>query len=228
MADAYFTDDTLDFLQDLEVHNDRSWFEANRSRYEASVKAPMQRFITDLQTPLRSISRHLVADPRGNGGSMFRIYRDVRFSADKSPYKTNTGAQFRHEAGRDAHAPGFYLHVEPGNCGMAGGVWHPPMPVLTDIRTRIVEDGDRWAEVRAAVEGAGFELMGADALKRAPKGFDPAHRHIEDLRRRSYAAWHPLSDDEITRPDLLARYVERCAEIAPLLRFLCEAVGVPF
>lgn len=227
MADAYFSEATLDFLQDLEVHNEKRWFDANRSRYDADVREPMRRFITDLQGPLKALSPHVVADPRGNGGSMFRINRDIRFSADKSPYKTNTGAQFRHEDGKDAHAPGFYLHIEPGNAGIAAGMWTPPTPVLTKVRQAIVDDAAGWTRARNAVVKAGYELHGSDQmLKRAPKGFDPEHRHIDDLRRKSFAVWRPLSDDEVTSDDLLETFVARCTDAQPLMRFLCKAIGV--
>lgn len=228
MADAHFSDATLDFLQDLEVHNDKVWFEANRQRYEEHVKVPMLRFINDVREPLARVSEHVVADPRGNGGSMFRIHRDVRFSADKSPYKTNSGAQFRHAAGKDAHAPGFYLHVEPGNSGMAAGVWRPPTVVLTAIREAIVASPTAWDEVRGAVEGDGWSLMDEGALKRAPKGFDPDHRHIEDLRRTSFAVWRHVPDDELTDDGFLEAFTAGCARTAPLMRFLCGAIGVPF
>lgn len=227
MADAYFRTATLDFLQDLEVHNDRAWFQANRQRYEDDVKAPMLRLITDLQQPLRRVSRHVVADPRVQGGSMFRIHRDLRFSPDGTPYKTNTGAQFRHEAGRDAHAPGYYLHLEPGNCGMAAGVWHPPTAVLNRIRTRMVERPGDWTRTRNAVVSEDWTLPD-DRLVRAPRGFDPDHRHIDDLRLRSVAVWHSLDEDEITADDFLDRFVDHCRHARPLMRFVCRALELPF
>lgn len=229
MADAYFSTATLDFLQDLEVNNDKRWFEANRSRYEEHVREPMRRFITDLQAPMKRIAPHVIVDPRGNGGSMFRINRDIRFSADKSPYKTNTGAQFRHEDGKDVHAPGFYLHIEPGNCGMAAGMWTPPTATLNEVRQRIVDEPGQWTRTRNAVVKAGYEFHGGeDMLKRAPKGFDPDHQHIEDLRRKSYAVWQPLTDAEVTSDAFLTDFVERCATAKPLMTFLCKAIDAPW
>lgn len=228
MADAYFTTETLDFLQDLEVNNERPWFEANRQRYEDHVKAPMLRFITDLQAPMRSVSRHVVVEPRVQGGSMFRIHRDQRFAKDAPPYKTNTGAQFRHEQGRDVHAPGFYFHLEPGNCGMAAGTWTPPTPVLTQVREAIVDSPGAWTRVRNQVLVDGWELAGDDVLKRAPKGFAPDHPHIDDLRRKSFAVWHHLDEDEVTSDAFLDHFVERCRHTLPLMRFLCRALDAPF
>ena len=103
----------FDFLRALRANNERPWFEANKARYREEVRDPMLDFIAAFAGPLAEISPHFRADPRPNGGSLFRIYRDTRFSKDKTPYKTNVGAHFRHAAGRDAHAPGFYLHLEP-------------------------------------------------------------------------------------------------------------------
>ena len=109
----HLTSDLFEFLLDLRANNDREWFAENKRRYEQHVKEPLLAFIEDLEPHLHSVSEHFVADTRANGGSMFRIYRDVRFSKDKSPYKTQAAVQFRHEAGKSVHAPGFYLHLEP-------------------------------------------------------------------------------------------------------------------
>ena len=127
----------FDFLRDLRENNDREWFQANKGRYLAEVRDPMLDFIGAFAAPLAEISPHFVADPRPNGGSLFRIYRDTRFSRDKTPYKTNAGAHFRHAAGKDAHAPGFYLHLEPGMCFAGCGVWRPDGPTVTKIREAI-------------------------------------------------------------------------------------------
>lgn len=134
----------FDFLRELRENNDREWFKANRARYFSDVRDPMLEFIADFAAPLAEISPHFVADPRPNGGSLFRIYRDLRFSPDKTPYKTNVGAHFRHAAGRDAHAPGFYLHLEPGMCFAGCGVWRPSGPAVRKIREAIHERQDAW------------------------------------------------------------------------------------
>jgi hypothetical protein len=113
MKKAHFSRDLFGFLEELRSNNRREWFEANRTRYERDVREPMLTFISDFAPRLRKISPKLVADPRPSGGSMFRIYRDVRFSPDKKPYKTHVAARFSHIMGRDVHAPGFYVHLEP-------------------------------------------------------------------------------------------------------------------
>src|SRR5690348_9426526 len=114
MKDAYFSHDLFRFLDELRRNNRREWFEANRNRYERHVREPMLAFIAGFAPRLKSISPRLIADPHPSRGSMFRVYRDVRFSPNKSPYKTHVAARFSHVMGRDVHAPGFYLHLEPG------------------------------------------------------------------------------------------------------------------
>ena len=113
------------FLRELAENNDREWFQANRDRYREQVQEPLVAFIAAFSEPLSELAPRFVADPRPSGGSMFRIHRDVRFSKDKRPYKTHASAQFRHRRGRDVHAPGFYLHLEPGNVFAGAGMWRP-------------------------------------------------------------------------------------------------------
>ena len=136
----FFTPALFTFLRDLKRHNDRAWFAAQKDRYVEEVEAPMRRFIAAAGERLPSISRSIVADPRRSGGSLYRIYRDTRFSADKSPYKTWTAAHFRHRAaGKEQTAPGFYLHLGPAENFGGGGIYHPDRPTLTRIRQHIVE-----------------------------------------------------------------------------------------
>ncbi|MDH3422381.1 MAG: TIGR02453 family protein, partial [Gemmatimonadota bacterium] len=130
MATACFTEDTYRFLKDLKKNNDRDWFDANKKRYEEHLKDPALRIIAAFAPELKKISPHFMATPR----SLFRIYRDVRFAKDKSPYKTHIGLHFRHDRSKDAHAPGFYLHVEPKQAFIGVGIWHPDGPALRSIR----------------------------------------------------------------------------------------------
>ena len=112
---AHFGREMFEFLADLALNNNREWFHANKARYESVVRGWLVTFVEDFGERLREVSPHMVADPRPTGGSIFRIYRDVRFAKDKSPYKTQAAVHFRHKAGKDAHAPGVYLHLEPGS-----------------------------------------------------------------------------------------------------------------
>jgi len=135
-----FPTDFFRFFQDLRENNNRPWFQDNKNRYYESVVNPVSEFIVCIAPGLEKISRHYIADPKPHGGSMFRIYRDTRFSKDKSPYKTHAGVQFRHEAGKDAHAPGFYVHLDIDGLFFGGGVWHPPGPALNRIRDYIADN----------------------------------------------------------------------------------------
>src|SRR6185503_14437854 len=138
--------DLFIFFRDLKANNTRAWFEANKSRYEQHVREPLLQFITDFGLRLAEISPHYVADARRSGGSLFRINRDIRFSKDKSPYKTAAGLHFRHEVGKDAHAPGFYLHLEPDGVFAGVGIWQPDGPALAKLRDAIVQYPERWQQ----------------------------------------------------------------------------------
>src|SRR5215212_9736689 len=185
---ASFDPELFDFLRELAHNNDRDWFNANKPRYEAHVLEPALAFIEDFGYRLHEISPHFRADTRKTGGSLFRIYRDTRFSKDKTPYKTNTGMHFRHERAKDAHAPGFYLHLAPGEVFAGGGIWHPDTTTATKIRHAIVAQPDRW---RAATREPPFSDaldIGGDneMLKRVPSGLPVDHEFADDLRRRDY------------------------------------------
>ncbi len=218
----------FDFLRELRENNNRNWFQSNKDRYESVVKQPLFDFIADFADRLPAISPHYQAIPKVNGGSLFRIYRDVRFSKDKTPYKTAAALHFRHESARDVHAPGFYLHLEPGEVFVGCGIWKPAGDTLTRIRTKIAEHPDQWlSAVEDKVFSASYSL-GGDSLKRPPKGFDPEHPLIEDLKRKDYLASVELSEQDACQPDFPDRYFNLCQKSVPLMRFLTEAVGLPW
>ena len=226
MNHSHFTPAAFTFLEDLAANNNRPWFLANKSRYEEVLKEPAQRFISDFAPHLKKISPRFRADPRANGGSMFRIYRDTRFSKDKSPYKTYTGIQFRHEAARDAHAPGFYLHIQPGSFFAGCGIWRPGGPALRKIREAIDEDPTAWKRASRSKRFRGtFELSG-DSLIRAPKGYDPNHPLIEDLRRKDFIGVTHLTAEDLTSVDFLDTFARLCRDAASFQRWLCRALGV--
>lgn len=219
---AYFTPALFTFLRSLKRHNDREWFAAHRERYIAEIEAPMLQFVADFAPRLHKISRAFVADPRKTGGSMFRIYRDTRFSEDKSPYKTWVAARFPHEARKQTDSvPAFYLHLSVAECYGGGGVYHLEMPALTKIRQHIVASPKAWAAVRAS----GVEIEG-DTLKRCPAGFDPAHKFVEDLKRKDLYTLAEFTERDVIAVDFLDRYVEACEKAAPLLGFLTKGLGL--
>jgi uncharacterized protein (TIGR02453 family) len=216
------------FLKDLRANNDRDWFAANKNRYEEHLLEPAQEFIVAFAPHLEKISPHFRADPRPSGGSLFRIYRDTRFSKDKSPYKTNVGIHFRHERAKDAHAPGFYLHIGPGEVFGGGGIWHPDTQAATAIREAIVADPERWK--RATRTGAFKKRLelGGDSLKRVPPWADADHPLADDLRRKDFFGGTRLDDADVLAPGFVREYARICQAAAPLAHFLCDALDVPF
>ena len=193
---THFTPALFEFLGELAMNNRREWFQANKVRYQRDVQDPMVQFVADFDDRLTGISRHMVADPRRSGGSVFRIYRDVRFSKDKSPYKTNAGVHFRHRVGREVHGPGLYLHMEPGNVFAGAGLWKPKSPTAGKIREAIVVNPRKWERIVSDDEFASMFSLEGDSLKRAPRGFDPGHPHIEYLKLKSYVAITPFTEEE--------------------------------
>ena len=224
----HFNKDFFDFLVELKQNNTREWFQANKERYRSVVQEPLLRFISDFSEPLYRISPEFVADPRPSGGSMFRIYRDVRFAKDKSPYKTHASAQFRHRAGRDAHAPGFYLHLEPGNVFVGAGSWHPGREALESIRTAIAEDPDQWLSVLEDSRFSKRHKLVGESLKRPPRGFDPEHPAIEELKRKDFISIENFSQTKACSAGFIDMVAESFEVATPLVKFLTEAVGQPF
>ncbi|MCH8276693.1 MAG: DUF2461 domain-containing protein [Bacteroidetes bacterium] len=228
MENPYITQALFAFLRELKANNNRDWFHANKNRYVDEVRQPLLDMIEEFAPHLNAISPHYLAIPKASGGSLFRIYRDTRFSKIKLPYKTHAGIQFRHEAGKDAHAPGFYLHLEPGGVFVGMGVWHPETSVLTAIRQAIVDDPERW---KRTISEPGFSeafVLGGDRLKRPPKGFDADHTLIEDLKRKDYFGVCLLSEDDALAPDFLTHLAEIWDRSRGFMQFLTEAMGLPF
>lgn len=226
MPEPHFGPELFDFLRDLKKNNNRDWFHAHRERYEAEVKEPILAFISDVGPRIAKISRHIRVDPRPVGGSLFRIHRDTRFSKNKAPYKTHAAAQFRHKRGKDVHAPGYYLHLEPGQVFAGGGMWHPDSASLNKIRDALVEHPDEW---RRAVSGRAFQSdcrIEGDSLKRPPRGFDPDHPLIEQIKRKDFIAVESFDEEAALKSDFLNRYVAFCRKTAPLMEFLTSAVDV--
>jgi uncharacterized protein (TIGR02453 family) len=225
---TYFTPATYAFLRDLADNNDREWFAANKARYVEKVQEPALDFISDFGPRLAKISPHFTADARVVGGSLFRIQRDTRFAKDKTPYKTNTGVQFRHEAAKDVHAPGYYLHVQPSETFVGVGLWRPETAVAYRIRDRIAEDPGSWRKATQNRSFAELFSLGGDSLVNPPKGFDPDHPLIEDLQRKDFIASVKLTQKTVTSDEFLDEFAAMCRTATPFMRFLCEAVGVPF
>jgi uncharacterized protein (TIGR02453 family) len=217
---AYFGPGVFQFLSDLQAHNDRDWFLANKARFEDQARDPFLRLIADLRPGFEKISPRIVVDPSPTRGSMMRIYRDVRFSADKTPYKTNLAAHFKHAKAKPEAVPGYYIHLEPEDCMLGAGVWRPDPRGVQKIRNAIVADPKRWKQVRAK------HTMFGESLKRAPAGIDPKHPLIDDLKRKDFAVTMPLKESDVCSPNLLKVILGNFQSAAPFVQFLTEAVSL--
>ena len=220
-----FSPAALRFFRQLKAHNDKAWFEAHRDEYEREVREPMRDLVSEMDARFARSAPEIGGDPKR---SMFRINRDIRFSKDKSPYKTNLGIHFRHERAKDAHAPGFYLHVGPDEVFAGGGMWHPDTQTANRVRLAIVEDPERW---RKATRTGGFAKrleLGGDSLKRVPTWADVDHRYADDLRRKDFFGSTRLDRADVVGPGFAKEYAQVCRAAGPLAHFLCDAVGVEF
>jgi uncharacterized protein (TIGR02453 family) len=225
---AYFTPELFKFLRELAKHNDRGWFQKNKERYEKEARDPFLKLIGDLGPLLARVSRHFVADPRPTGGSMMRIYRDTRFSKDKSPFKTAIAAHFEHRKAEPGAAPGFYLHLEPGKSATGSGLWRPEPKPLKQIRDAIAADTRGWQKaVDGRSHGSACGMMG-ESLKKPPAGYDPNHPFVEDLKRKDFALRVELTDEVVCSAGFLDEVVDAFEKQSKFVQFLSKAVGLPF
>ncbi|MCF7821551.1 MAG: DUF2461 domain-containing protein [Mariprofundaceae bacterium] len=224
----FFTDSTFTFLRELAANNNRDWFNDNKARYESEVREPSLAFIRAMGPELARFAPHFVAVDKKVGGSLMRIYRDVRYSKNKMPYKTNIGIQFRHELGKDIHAPGFYLHIEAHEVFVGAGIWHPDGETLKKIRSYIDAHPTRWQDGR---DDAGFIKayhLAGDSLLRAPKGYEVDHPMIEDLKRKDFIGIAPLMPELLLQDDLTGLISSYFETAKPFMQQLCRAVGVQY
>lgn len=222
-----FTHATFAFLDQLAANNNKPWFEQNKSRYEALVRAPALDFIEAIGPLLNTFAPQFNAIPRKVGGSLMRVYRDTRFSADKTPFKTNIGMHFRHALGKDVHAPGFYVHIATDECFLGVGCWQPESEVLGKIRDAIAQQPDKWFAARDSLQTSGWQPWG-ERLSRPPRGYAADHPAIEDLKRKHFIGLLPLTQAEATDQDFAGLAAERLSQTVPFMRYLCEALEVQY
>jgi uncharacterized protein (TIGR02453 family) len=229
MSKVFFTHHLFDFLAELEKNNTRDWFNTNKYRYIEYVREPMLDFIEALGKPLLEISECFVADPRRSGGSMFRIYRDTRFSKDKTPYKTHVSMQLRHEAGRDAHAPGFYLQLKPGGCTLGGGIYRGDNAALNMIRERIVAKTEQWGSLQSdSIFAQSFGHIYGEGLKRVPRGFDKQHPCAEDLKRKTFFVRYEFDDELALSNEFISETTRLFSAASPFMHFITSAIGLRY
>ena len=228
MSTIYFNKATFKFLRDLAANNNRAWFAENKPRFEDVLRQPYLRLIADLAAPLAKISAQYVADPRAQGGSLFRIHRDTRFANDKTPYKTWAGARFAHARRREVEAPSFYMHIQPGDCFAGGGIWHPESATLKRIRDFLADNPAAWKKAtHAPAFRQRFEFWG-ESLTRPPRGFDPEHALIADIKRKNFAAGHGFPEALACSAELKPFVVDTFKRIGPMIDYLCAALDLAY
>jgi len=225
---ATFRPESIKFLRELKNNNNREWFNDNKQRYETDVLDVALHFIQSMHDPLLEFAPHFTAVPKRMGGSLMRVYRDTRFSKNKTPYKTNIGIQFRHEMAKDVHAPGFYVHIDPDEVFLGVGLWRPDSASLAGIRERVSNKQAEWLRVRDDKAFKRYFHLAGQSLSRPPRGFDKEHPLLEDLKRKDFIAARYLDLQEATRPRFQQKVETSFKAAIPLMRFLCKAVGVPY
>lgn len=213
----------MNFLSDLSNHNNREWFDENRKVYE-STKLKFLAVTELLNSEVRQFDKALpMEDPKK---FMFRIFRDVRFSHDKRPYKTNYGS-YMVPGGRKSIYAGYYIHLEPEGCFVGGGVYMPQGPTLKIIRDAIFQAPEELIEILEAPEFKSVygELWG-DQLKTAPRGFSKDWEHINLLRYKSFIGSRSLSNAEVVSDDFLREVVASFKALYPLVRYLNDVLGL--
>lgn len=220
-----FSPQLFEFLQELKANNNREWFEANRSRYLEFVRDPMLAFIAAFRPRLANISPYLIADPKPNGGSMLRLYRDLRFSKSKDPYKAMAAAYFWHQAGKE-NLPGIYLHFDPEHRYLALGLWRPATAIRREVTDAIANRPEDWKraisdrQFKAKLEFAG------ESLTRLPKQYDPDHPFARDLQRKDFVVQATFTPAQVCAKDFLDRVESICQSGKPFLEFLTTAAGL--
>lgn len=237
-AFSRFEPEALTFLRSLRRNNNKPWFEGRRATYERAVLGPLRLLAEELDVRFARVAPEFVAPPRR---ALFRIHRDVRFSKDKSPYKSHAALWAYHRdagrgVGRDAHGgAGFYFHLEPGASLVAGGFWMPPRPLLGIIRERIAKDRKEQRAFERIVLAKDFvRRFGALSdddpgamLSRMPRGYDEDHPAARWLRYNTFTASRALTDAEALSPKLVDSVMKDYAALLPLVRWLNATLGYP-
>lgn len=226
---TYFSEASFKFLRGLARNNDKIWFNTHKQKYEDHVRQPFLRLLTDLQPDLAQISGHFRSDPKTVGGSLFRIYRDARFSTDKSPYKNWQGARLYHERRKQVPAPSFYVHLQPNESFVGAGLWHPEPDTQRRVRQFIFENPGSWkAAAHAPTFRKRFDFEESEVLVRAPRGFPADFEFIDDLKHKNFVFWRSLDNATMTGPRLRQTLATDLVALAPFVDYLCAALDLEF
>ena len=226
-----FTAETLRFFKQLAAHNNKEWFEAHRDDYENNVREPMRDLVEELDVRFARFAPEIGGDPKR---SMFRINRDIRFSKDKSPYKTNAGCWFHHRSasrkvGSEAAegSAGFYFHLQPGKSFIGAGVWMPPRPQLNKLRSAIAEKPEGFVRMVQSLPKRFGGVSDEGALKRMPRGYSEDHPAAKWLKYQSFTSGRSLTDAQVTSTKLPALLEREYEAMLPLVRWVNGAFGLP-
>jgi uncharacterized protein (TIGR02453 family) len=218
------------FFRDLGRNNNKAWFEQHREVYETAVRVPLKALVEAIDVRLATLAPEITGDPKR---SLFRINRDIRFSKDKSPYKTNAGCWFYHRdagrgVGQDAEGgAGFYFHLDGKESFIAGGIWMPARPALNKIRDAIAESGEGLRAILAqpALRRRFGGLEEESRLTRVPRGYPPEHPAADLLRHQSFTVGRGVATGDLKTAKLVDRLARDIAVMVPLVRWLNGAVG---
>ncbi|MFA4867149.1 MAG: DUF2461 domain-containing protein [Pedobacter sp.] len=214
--------ETLDFITDVVANNNREWFAENKERYEIA-KSDVLAFVDQLIPELAAADPAFSAETQSKK-CLLRIYRDVRFSKNKDPYKNNYGIFFAVK-GKGVNEPGYYLHIQPGACFFAAGFWMPEATDLKKIREEIDYNTSEFLEIIEAKDFKNtFQLSQEDKLKKAPKGYETDHPQIEILKLKSFIATFPIKDEEFFKPGIVNKLKNAFKSVYPFIVFLRNAV----
>jgi uncharacterized protein (TIGR02453 family) len=225
-----FTPAAMRFLRGLAKNNNKEWFEAHRAEYEGEVREPMRDLIGEMNARFAKFAPELGGDPKR---SMFRINRDIRFSKDKSPYKTHAACWFNHRRAStrvgseaDAGSAGFYFHLQPGKCFVGGGMWMPPRPALNKLRDAIAGDPAGFDRIARGLTKRYGGLGDEHVLTRMPHGFSEDHPAAKWLRYQSFVSGRALEDSKVMGSRLPATLQREFEGLLPLVRWLNGALGL--
>lgn len=223
-----FSAQSFQFLEELSKNNNRPWFNAHKQRYEDTIRSPALALIEAMQPNIQHISPHMSATAKKIGGSLMRVYRDVRFAKDKTPYKTNIGIQFKHRCAKDVHAPAFYLHISNQECFLAAGIWRPSGTALASIREMISDNPQSWKNITQEKSfQSAFELSG-QSLKTYPRGYSKDHPMIHDLKRKDFIAIQAISREQVLDPLFMETLSDSYQQSSDFMDYLCQALELNF
>lgn len=218
-----FPEGGLQFFRDLARNNNREWFEAHKVEYQELLIAPAQAFVEALGPRLQAIIPSIAFDTRANGGSITRIYRDIRFSKDKTPYKDYLGINFWHEGQKRLEGSGFYVHLTASGVDVYTGMHHFDKPFLDAYREAVVDKklGAQLDDALASIQKSGAYPLGGDMSKRVPAGYAADHPRADLLRYKGLHAQSPHLDPQVvSSPELVDVCFEHCRHMAPLHHWL--------